>query len=49
MPATIPANNMTDESMQGGGKPKTNRLRRSPKQTQATPSLVDSPKTCQGQ
>ncbi|XP_013986775.1 ewing's tumor-associated antigen 1 homolog [Salmo salar] len=47
MPATIPANNMTDESMQGGGKPKTNRLRRSPKQTQATPSLVDSPKTCQ--
>uniref|UniRef100_A0A674C4T3 ETAA1 activator of ATR kinase a n=1 Tax=Salmo trutta TaxID=8032 RepID=A0A674C4T3_SALTR len=47
MPITIPANSMTDESMQGGGKPKTNRLRRSPKQTQATPSLVDSPKTCQ--
>ncbi|XP_055761770.1 ewing's tumor-associated antigen 1 homolog [Salvelinus fontinalis] len=47
MPVTIPANNMTDESKQGGGKPKTNRLRRSPKQTQATPSLIDSPKTCQ--
>uniref|UniRef100_A0A674C3K3 ETAA1 activator of ATR kinase a n=1 Tax=Salmo trutta TaxID=8032 RepID=A0A674C3K3_SALTR len=40
MPITIPANSMTDESMQGGGKPKTNRLRRSPKQTQATPSLT---------
>ncbi|CDQ65268.1 unnamed protein product [Oncorhynchus mykiss] len=38
---------MTDESKQGGGKPKTNRLRRSPKQTQATPSLIDFPKTCQ--
>ncbi|XP_024298359.1 ewing's tumor-associated antigen 1 [Oncorhynchus tshawytscha] len=47
MPVTVPANNMTDESKQGGGKPKTNRLRRSPKQTQATPSLIDFPKTCQ--
>ncbi|KAM9490611.1 ewing's tumor-associated antigen 1 isoform 1-T1 [Salvelinus alpinus] len=37
----------SDESKQGGGKPKTNRLRRSLKQTQATPSLIDSPKTCQ--
>uniref|UniRef100_A0A674DX69 ETAA1 activator of ATR kinase a n=1 Tax=Salmo trutta TaxID=8032 RepID=A0A674DX69_SALTR len=36
----------SDESQQGGGKPKTNRLRRSLKQTQATPSLIDSPKTC---
>uniref|UniRef100_A0A8C7R4V9 ETAA1 activator of ATR kinase a n=1 Tax=Oncorhynchus mykiss TaxID=8022 RepID=A0A8C7R4V9_ONCMY len=45
MPVTVPANNMTDESKQGGGKPKTNRLRRSPKQTQATPSLIDFPKT----
>ncbi|KAK6300297.1 hypothetical protein J4Q44_G00283950 [Coregonus suidteri] len=36
-----------DESKQGGGKPKTNRLRRSLRQTQATPSLIDSPKTCQ--
>uniref|UniRef100_A0A8C7K4S0 ETAA1 activator of ATR kinase a n=1 Tax=Oncorhynchus kisutch TaxID=8019 RepID=A0A8C7K4S0_ONCKI len=47
MPVTVPANNMTDESKQGGGKPKTNRLRRSPKQTQATPSLIDFPKTCE--
>uniref|UniRef100_A0A4W5PC41 ETAA1 activator of ATR kinase a n=1 Tax=Hucho hucho TaxID=62062 RepID=A0A4W5PC41_9TELE len=39
MPVTIPVNNMTDESKQGGGKPKTNRLRRSPKQTQ-TPTRV---------
>uniref|UniRef100_A0A8C7GYV3 ETAA1 activator of ATR kinase a n=1 Tax=Oncorhynchus kisutch TaxID=8019 RepID=A0A8C7GYV3_ONCKI len=38
-----PASGMTagsDESKQGGGKPKTNRLRRSLKQTQATPSLI---------
>ncbi|XP_036796570.1 ewing's tumor-associated antigen 1 isoform X1 [Oncorhynchus mykiss] len=45
-----PASGMTagsDESKQGGGKPKTNRLRRSLKQTQATPSLIVSPKTCQ--
>uniref|UniRef100_A0A8C8G8Z3 ETAA1 activator of ATR kinase n=1 Tax=Oncorhynchus tshawytscha TaxID=74940 RepID=A0A8C8G8Z3_ONCTS len=38
-----PASGMTagsDESKQGGGKPKTNRLRRSLKQTQANPSLI---------